>query len=89
VIVKDRRKQSIYFPEAMLAEMHRQAERLDRSLSAIAQEAWRKARGQIMSMPGANDAHESIPRKTDANPNAGEGHLRGGGSVRVSGTSTS
>lgn len=59
MLPKDRRKQSIYFAEATLAEMRHQADRLDRSLSWIAQEAWRNARGELLAMPGANDGPQS------------------------------
>ena len=43
----DKRKQSLYFPEEMLKEIQDEANRQDRSLSWIVQQAWRIARGDI------------------------------------------
>ncbi len=52
---QDKRKQSLYFPEEMLQEMTAEAERQDRSMSWIAQQAWKIARNQIMKFPSIND----------------------------------
>lgn len=51
----DHRKQSLYFPEEMLTEIQREAERQDRSLSWIVQQAWKVARADIKKMPSVND----------------------------------
>lgn len=51
----DKRKQSLYFPEEMLKEIQDEANRQDRSLSWIVQQAWRIARGEIMRFPSVND----------------------------------
>ena len=51
----DKRKQSLYFPEDMLKEIQIEANRQDRSLSWIVQQAWRLARGEIMRFPSVND----------------------------------
>jgi uncharacterized small protein (TIGR04563 family) len=51
----DKRKQSLYFPEEMLLEIQEEANRQDRSLSWIMQQAWRAARAQIAKMPGMED----------------------------------
>ncbi|MBK8013983.1 MAG: TIGR04563 family protein [Deltaproteobacteria bacterium] len=51
-------KQSLYFPEDMLAEMQREAKRQDRSLSWIVQQAWRVARKDLRKIPSANDVIE-------------------------------
>ena len=51
----DKRKQSLYFPETMLAEIKEEAARLDRSLSWIVQRAWKLARGDIRKIPSVND----------------------------------
>ncbi len=51
----DKRKQSLYFPEEMLREIQLEANRQDRSLSWIVQQAWRIARGEIMRFPSVND----------------------------------
>lgn len=51
----DKRKQSLYFPEEMLAEINAEAARLDRSLSWVVQAAWKNARDRIKAFPGVND----------------------------------
>lgn len=51
----DKRKQSLYFPEAMLKEISDEATRQDRSLSWIVQKAWKAARKEIKSMQAVND----------------------------------
>ncbi|MCB9566323.1 MAG: TIGR04563 family protein [Myxococcales bacterium] len=51
----DKRKQSLYFPEAMLKEIQEEAARQDRSLSWIVQKAWKIARREIMKYPSVND----------------------------------
>ncbi len=50
----DKRKQSLYFPEEMLADIKREALRQDRSLSWIVQQAWRIARDDIKKFPSIN-----------------------------------
>ncbi|HWV37764.1 MAG TPA: TIGR04563 family protein [Vulgatibacter sp.] len=51
----DKRKQSLYFPEEMLQEIQMEANRQDRSLSWIVQQAWRIARNEITRFPSVND----------------------------------
>lgn len=51
----DKRKQSLYFPEAMLQEMKLEAHRLNRSLSWVVQRAWKVARKDVKKMPGTNE----------------------------------
>lgn len=51
----DKRKQSLYFPEAMLKEIAEEAKRLDRSLSWVVQRAWRLAKAQIKQLPSVVD----------------------------------
>lgn len=51
----DKRKQSLYFPEEMLKEIKREAQRQDRSLSWIVQKAWKIARPDIAKYPSVND----------------------------------
>jgi len=51
----DKRKQSLYFPEEMLREIQDEANRQDRSLSWIVQQAWKVARGHIAKIPGVNE----------------------------------
>lgn len=57
----DHRKQSLYFPEEMLGEIQREANRQDRSLSWIVQQAWRVARADIRRMPSVNDVLQPVP----------------------------
>ena len=52
----DKRKQSVYIPEAMLSEIKRECEQQERSLSWIMQRAWKIARGEIMKTPSTGDA---------------------------------
>ena len=54
----DKRKQSLYFPEAMLQEIKDEAARLDRSLSWIVQRAWKTARADIRKIPSVNDIED-------------------------------
>lgn len=51
----DARKQSLYFPEDMLNEIQREAERQDRSMSWIVQQAWKLARAEMRRIPSVND----------------------------------
>jgi uncharacterized small protein (TIGR04563 family) len=55
VSTTDKRKQSLYFPEEMLNDIQREADRQDRSLSWIVQQAWKVARTDIKRMPSVND----------------------------------
>ncbi len=61
----DKRKQSLYFPEEMLKEIQDEANRQDRSLSWIVQQAWRIARSEIMRFPSVNDVLEAGQNKND------------------------
>ena len=51
----DKRKQSVYIPEAMLSEIKRECEQQERSLSWIIQRAWKIARGEIVKMSGVDN----------------------------------
>ena len=51
----DKRKQSLYFPEDMLQEIQKEAARMDRSLSWVVQQGWKRARTQIKAIPSSND----------------------------------
>ena len=59
----DKRKQSLYFPEDMLKEIQNEANRQDRSLSWVVQQAWRIARSEIKKFPSVNDVLE--PHESD------------------------
>jgi len=58
----DKRKQSLYFPEEMLKEIQDEANRQDRSLSWIVQQAWRIARTEITRFPSVNDVLDASNR---------------------------
>lgn len=62
----DKRKQSLYFPEAMLQEIKDEAARLDRSLSWVVQRAWKMARADIKKLPSVNDVAEDDDAPHDA-----------------------
>jgi uncharacterized small protein (TIGR04563 family) len=68
----DKRKQSLYFPEDMLREIQEEANRQDRSLSWIVQQAWKIARGEIMRFPSVNDVIGGDNR-TGGTPGSGTG----------------
>jgi uncharacterized small protein (TIGR04563 family) len=51
--VSQKRKVTLYFNSAMLAETQKEALRQDRSISWIIQAAWRIARDEVKRMPGA------------------------------------
>ena len=55
----DARKQSLYFPEDMLKEIEFEAQRQDRSLSWIVQQAWKIARTDLKKMPSPNDVFDA------------------------------
>ncbi len=61
----DKRKQSLYFPEEMLKEIQDEANRQDRSLSWIVQQAWRIARGEIKRFPSVNDVLDATGEGRD------------------------
>jgi uncharacterized small protein (TIGR04563 family) len=54
----EKQKQSLYFTDEVLREIFREANRLDRSLSWIVQQAWRLARQEIQTFPAA-----AVPRE--------------------------
>lgn len=47
----DKRKQSFYFQESMLHEIVKEAARLDWSLSAVVQRAWKISCDEIRKLP--------------------------------------
>jgi uncharacterized small protein (TIGR04563 family) len=53
--MNDKRKQSLYFPEDMLAEVQAEAQRLDRSMSWVVQKAWSLSREKMKDIPSVND----------------------------------
>jgi uncharacterized small protein (TIGR04563 family) len=69
----DKRKQSLYFPEDMLNEIQIEANRQDRSLSWIVQQAWKIARSEVLRFPSVNDVLSGAAR-----PDEREERERGG-----------
>lgn len=57
------KKQSLYLPDDVLDELHREARRLDRPLSWVIQHAWRLARAEIMASPGDGTTPDPAPPK--------------------------
>lgn len=55
----DKRKQSLYFPAAMLQEIQHEAARQDRSMSWIVQKAWIVARDELKKFPSVNDIYDA------------------------------
>lgn len=51
--MSQKRKVTLYFNSAMLAETQKEAIRQDRSVSWIIQAAWRIARDEVKRMPGS------------------------------------
>jgi uncharacterized small protein (TIGR04563 family) len=49
----DKRKQSLYFPEDMLNELKKEADRVDRSMSWVVQRCIRATMKEIKSMPSS------------------------------------
>lgn len=51
----EKRKQSLYFPVEMLHEMQQEADRQERPLSWIMQQAWKLSRDKISTYPGVEE----------------------------------
>jgi uncharacterized small protein (TIGR04563 family) len=64
----DKQKQSLYFPKEMLAEIMREAIRLDRSLSWMVQQAWRIARNEVGKLPSIDHVHATPDPSHSARP---------------------
>jgi uncharacterized small protein (TIGR04563 family) len=56
--MSDKRKQSIYLPDDVLLDLRSEANRTDRSLSWLIQQAWKMARANIADLP-------TIPKHED------------------------
>ena len=52
----DKRKQSLYFPDAMLEEIYAEARRLDRSFSWVLQHAWKHGKAAVKRIPSLETA---------------------------------
>jgi uncharacterized small protein (TIGR04563 family) len=57
----DKRKQSLYFPEMMLKDIQREADRLDRSLSWVVQRCVRSAITELRKLPSTQEAAVPTP----------------------------
>lgn len=62
----DKRKQSLYFPEAMLKDIQHEAARLDRSLSWIVQRCVKLGLTEIRKLPSVNDIPDDTPSNNPA-----------------------
>jgi uncharacterized small protein (TIGR04563 family) len=51
----EKKKQSLYFPVEMLDEMQNEADRQERPLSWIMQQAWKLSRDRIMTYPAVEE----------------------------------
>ena len=49
------RRQALYFPADMLAELQKEAMRQDRSISWLIQQAWKIARSELHRIPSTTD----------------------------------
>ena len=49
------RRQALYFPAQMLAELQGEARRQDRSISWLIQQAWRFAYSELQKIPSTTD----------------------------------
>ncbi len=79
--MSQKRKVTLYFNSAMLAETQKEAIRQDRSVSWIIQAAWRIARDEVKRMPTsglaiaanaevAAEAHLVLPARSDTRSQA-------------------
>jgi uncharacterized small protein (TIGR04563 family) len=55
----DKRKQSLYFPEAMLKDLQHEADRLDRSLSWVVQRCVRIGMMDLKKLPSTDDPDQA------------------------------
>jgi uncharacterized small protein (TIGR04563 family) len=66
--VSQKRKVTLYFNAAMLAETQKEALRQDRSISWIIQAAWKIARDEVKRMPPALSGGSSSVNGATATP---------------------
>ena len=57
----DKRKQSLYFPDLMLKDIQREADRLDRSLSWIVQRCIRAGLPELRKLPSTDSSIIPVP----------------------------
>jgi uncharacterized small protein (TIGR04563 family) len=56
---KDKRKQSLYLPNDLMAEVAAEAARQDRSISWLVQKAWKIAKDRIAQYPSVYEDEKS------------------------------
>ncbi len=61
------RRQNLYFPTEMLAELQTEASRQDRSISWLMQQAWKIARAELRRIPSTTDY---LPSDDDSDSDA-------------------
>jgi len=49
------RRQNLYFPSEMLAELQMESQRQERSISWLMQQAWKISRGELRKIPSTTD----------------------------------
>ena len=54
------KRQALYFPSDMLQDIQGEAERQDRSISWLIQQAWRIARTELRKVPSTTDYFEKL-----------------------------
>ncbi len=55
-----KKKLTLYFSEDLLEDAKLEAERQDRSISWVLEQAWRMARERMKHVPGVDDIHASL-----------------------------
>ena len=71
------RRQALYFPADMLAELQTEAKRQDRSISWLIQQAWKVAYRELQKIPSTTDY---LPVLEQDSPLDGDGESGGNGS---------
>jgi uncharacterized small protein (TIGR04563 family) len=59
------KRQALYFPSDMLQDIQGEAERQDRSISWLIQQAWRIARNELRKVPSTTDYFEKLEGDPD------------------------
>jgi uncharacterized small protein (TIGR04563 family) len=59
------KRQALYFPSDMLQDIQGEAERQDRSISWLIQQAWRIARNELRKVPSTTDYFEKLEGEAD------------------------
>ena len=62
------RRQALYFPAEMLAELQAESKRQDRSISWLIQQAWKLARKELRRIPSTTDFFPDDEDKLEDDP---------------------